>query len=411
MGRDNYDDMTTGPIRNGRPHRGDNGNGSRRLILVVVVIGVLLCAIAVFLWLKLFPADTKTARSPVPAVTAMQPAAVDPGDLPVRPAETTVVNPIMPVAETTDSAAMLPATAGSLTDVQMSPAVAVAPATPVVPAEASSSSKPTDAVSGTTARSLDAVRPSATGTAKTIQYADHVVAEGEDLASIAATYGLRPQTIISVNQIKNVAAITAGSVLRIPDRDGQLYVVQEGDMLSTISRKFSPSLGWKTLQELNGLTSENIRVGQVLFIPDTSSTATSSPTVSTTRFIQPATGRIVALYGQAVTDPATNATVVLDGIRIQGRVGAAVNAAAAGMVVDAGYDPKGRGRFIQISHEGGYKTTYEHLESVGVKVGSQVRQGEPLGSMGTTGTEFTEPTLFFKIEQGGIALDPTGFFQ
>jgi murein DD-endopeptidase MepM/ murein hydrolase activator NlpD len=80
------------------------------------------------------------------------------------------------------------------------------------------------------------------------------------------------------------------------------------------------------------------------------------------------------------------------------------------MVVDAGYVAKGRGRFVQISHEGGYKTTYEHLESVGVKVGAQVRQGEPIGSMGTTGTEFSEPTLFFKIEQGGIALDPAGFF-
>ncbi len=404
MGRDNYDDMTTGPIRNGRPHRGDNGNGSRRLILVVVVIGVLLCAAAVFLWLKLFPAETVAASPSVPASVA-QPSSVDPGNLPVRPPETSPAVPVAPAVETVSSAE----------PVHVAPSAAnppVAPAAPVTPVAdaAATPSRPSDAVSGTAARSLDATKPVASGDSKTIQYADHVVAAGEDIASIAETYGLRSQTIISVNQIKNVAAITEGSVLRIPDRDGQLYVVQEGDMLSTISRKFSPSLGWKTLQELNGLTSENIRVGQVLFIPDATSAVTSSPTISATRFIQPATGRIVALYGQTVTDPATNTKVVLDGIRIQGRVGTAVNAAAAGMVVDAGYVAKGRGRFVQISHEGGYKTTYEHLESVGVKVGAQVRQGEPIGSMGTTGTEFSEPTLFFKIEQGGIALDPAGFF-
>lgn len=400
MARDNYDDMTTGPVRNGRPHRGNSGNGSRRLILVVVVVGVLLCAAAVFLWLKLFPADAKTTPVSVPTVAVTQPVSVDPGDLPVQPAESATEIPA-PQPGVVDTSVTSTPPSSTTVDTPSSPA-----AVPTVPAV-----RPSDAVSGTTARSLDAPRPTASGDSKTIQYADHVVAEGEDIASIAETYGLRPQTIISVNQIKNITAITSGSVLRIPDRDGQLYVVQEGDMLSTISRKFSPSLGWKTLQELNGLASENIRVGQVLFIPDTTAAASTSPAVSTTRFIQPATGRIVALYGQSVTDPAANAPVVLDGIRIQGRIGAAVNAAAAGMVVDAGYDPKGRGRFVQISHEGGYKTTYEHLESVGVKVGSQVRQGESIGSMGTTGTELTEPTLFFKIEQGGIALDPTGFFQ
>jgi murein DD-endopeptidase MepM/ murein hydrolase activator NlpD len=110
-------------------------------------------------------------------------------------------------------------------------------------------------------------------------------------------------------------------------------------------------------------------------------------------------------------EPTTGASLILDGIRIQGKIGTAVKASAAGVVVDAGYEPQGRGRFVQISHEGGYKTSYEHLESVGVKIGEQVRQGDPIGSIGTTGTEFSEPTLFFKIEQGGIALDPAGFFQ
>lgn len=403
MGRDSYDDMTTGPSRSGRPHRGNDGNGSRRLILIVVVVGVLFCAAAVFLWLKLFPADTQKAATPtsIPTVSSTQSASIDPGDLPVQ-----AVDPAASVPPATTNVPM--------TTQQGTPIPSETPVSPSAvdtPVPATTAPRPSDAVSGTTARSLDAPRTTSSGDSKMIQYAEHVVAEGEDLASIAETYGLRTQTIISVNQIKNVAAITPGSVLRIPDRDGQLYVVQEGDMLSTISRKFSPTLGWKTLQELNGLTNETIRVGQVLFIPDTSTASTSSLTVSTTRFARPASGRIIALYGQSVTDPATNSATILDGILIQGQIGTAVNAAADGTVVDAGYEPKGRGRFVQISHDGGYKTTYEHLESVGVKVGMQVRQGEPLGGMGTTGTDYDEPTLFFKIEQSGIALDPMGFFQ
>lgn len=393
MGRESYDDLTPGPSRNGRPHRGDAGNNSRRLILVVVVVGVLLCAVAVFLWLTLFPAETLSV-TPVPAASvptaAQEPVSSGAAQaaVPEEGGDVSAVPPVAPVQSEPE---------------QKTVGDTVPAASPVAQA--------TDATSGTTARSLDAQKKTLGNDGTSIQYADHLVAEGETLASIAEAYGLRPQTIISVNRIKNIEAIVPGGTLRIPDRDGQLYVVQEGDMLSTISRKFSPTLGWKTLQELNGLTSENIKVGQVLFIPDTTSTSVVSPTVSTTRFVQPTTGRIVGLYGQSVMEPTTGASLILDGIRIQGKIGTAVKASAAGVVVDAGYEPQGRGRFVQISHEGGYKTSYEHLESVGVKIGEQVRQGDPIGSIGTTGTEFSEPTLFFKIEQGGIALDPAGFFQ
>jgi murein DD-endopeptidase MepM/ murein hydrolase activator NlpD len=258
---------------------------------------------------------------------------------------------------------------------------------------------------GTTALSLSDVK-SAETSKLSVQYLDHVVADGEDIAGIAASYGLKSQTVIAVNQIRNVNAVRPGVTLRIPDRDGQVYVVKNGDMLSAIARSYN--MGWKTLMEVNGLTNEMIRPGQTLFIPDQTQTIAEVAEVATVSFQKPAKGNIIGSFGQVSADPADDGN--LDGVLIEGQAGSAVFAAANGDVVDAGYEQKGRGRFVVISHDDGYKTTYAHLENVDVKSGVKVIKGQVIGSMGTSGTNFASPTLYFAIEQNGISLNPADFF-
>lgn len=51
-----------------------------------------------------------------------------------------------------------------------------------------------------------------------------------------------------------------------PDTPGQVYTVQAGDTLSTISRKFGASVA--DIQRANQLTGSTIKVGQNLFIPE-----------------------------------------------------------------------------------------------------------------------------------------------
>ena len=50
------------------------------------------------------------------------------------------------------------------------------------------------------------------------------------------------------------------------DTPGQIYTVQAGDTLSGIARKFNVSL--ENIRRANQLTTDTIRVGQNLFIPD-----------------------------------------------------------------------------------------------------------------------------------------------
>ncbi len=94
-------------------------------------------------------------------------------------------------------------------------------------------------------------------------------------------------------------------------------------MLSTIARKYSPTLGWKTLQELNNLKNERIFVGQELFIPDTSSSSLAqltdvSPPI---QFQRPSRGTISKLFGQSYENPTTGASEILAGILIEGNWG------------------------------------------------------------------------------------------
>ncbi len=372
MAKDYYDDMQERPSWRSRTE-GQRTKPSRGLIWTIA-LGIAICVVVIVIWYQFFPAQDGKGSAKPNAVVEVLPQVEKISDAPEVPAV------IAPVADADPVAVPLSAADAAVVDTQ--------------------------------ARSLaDRIAPARTANSVTVQYADHIVEATEDLASIAALYSLKTQTLISVNQIRNIQAIREGVTLRIPDRDGQLYTVREGDMLSTIARKYSPSLGWKTLQELNGLKSENIIVGQQLFIPDTSAASTSQlADVAPIQFQKPASGTITTLFGQPYTNPATGTSTTSNGILIVGNWGSAVVASASGQVVDAGYEVKGRGRFVVLSHEGGYRTSYYHLENVEVRIGMTLSKGETIGSIGTSGTTYERPTLFFSIEQSGIALDPNQFF-
>ncbi|MBI9095783.1 MAG: M23 family metallopeptidase [Sphaerochaeta sp.] len=369
MAKDNYDDMMDRSKK--RSSRGGTYDRPSRGLVWTIALGIAICIVVIIVWYQFFPNNPERGEASALATEAIA----------------------KKVEQVADAPEVLPPTAINVDQKAPTP-------------NASDTVGPDNQ-----ARSLSDTKPMSATSSKTVQYAQHAVAEGEDLNSIAALYSLKTQTLISVNQIRNVQAVKPGISLEIPDRDGQLYTVREGDMLSTIARKYSPNLGWKTLQELNGLKSENLSVGQRLFIPDTSSQSLIQMTdTSPIQFQKPAQGSIVALFGQPHTNPATGVRESLNGILIEGSPGSAVVASAAGNVVSAGNEVKGRGKFVELSHEGGYRSTYTHLENVEVKIGMTLSKGEVIGSIGTSGTSYDKPTLFFSIEQSGIALDPSQFF-
>lgn len=382
MGRESYDDMI-GPER---PRR--KAGGAR--VGLIAVLGVLICAIIVLVILILNPAPAPAAEAEDAesvSVTVREPEVIarqEEGTAPATVAEAQKAESASEVVATPEAAA---------------PVVEEEPASSTVTA---STLRPADTVRTTAVDLMSAQDLASFNDTDRLVYLTHTVQEGEDLQSIAASYGRDVDTLISVNRIRNLTAIQPGVSLQIPNMDGRLYTVQEGDMLSTIAQRFSPSLGWQTLMDINGLDSENIRVGQELFIPqEPAEEETGLQAVSLT-FSRPLEGTVYATNGTYFNN------FEVRGILMTANAGSPVMAAADGVVVDAQRDSQ-MGRTLVIQHEEGYKTTYAGLETVSASVGDEVSSGQVIGTIGTS-SPFGRPTLYFRIEQGGIQLDPALFF-
>ena len=243
-----------------------------------------------------------------------------------------------------------------------------------------------------------------------VKYTDYTIQEGDSLDSIAQKFGLSRETIISVNQIRNTTSLWIGSTLSIPDRDGTMYTVKEGDTLSSIVQQLNLSLGWKALSEVNGLRSDELEPGQKLFIPLESVQETGTLSAQDElNFVLPSSSAVtVGLYNQKVPNPISNNAIQLDGILLQAEAGTPVCASEAGTVIDRGFNENGSA-FVKILHANGYTTTYNYLADVCVNTTDRVSKGSVLGYFADGTTNLLSPTIFFKIEQDGISLDPYSF--
>lgn len=240
-----------------------------------------------------------------------------------------------------------------------------------------------------------------------VSYTDYLVAEGDTVTRIAAAFGLEPETIIGVNSIENINEIRLGTTLRIPDRNGQIYTVKAGDTLSEIAYSFD--MGYITLADVNGLDSSLIKVGQRLFIPETTISTESYRKVMNTLFLKPVQGIVDKPFGSMLEDIITGEQRRLDGILYSAKLGTEVTAADSGTVTGVYNDQSGLGRYIEIEHENGYVTRYGHLEKHFVSSGAFVTQGEVIGSVGNSG-RVLEPVLYFQITKDGTPVDPESFF-
>ena len=104
----------------------------------------------------------------------------------------------------------------------------------------------------------------------------YVVKAGDNLYNIAKQYGTSVSEIVRLNNLPN-NNLSVGQQLLIPISDnsdqssgsGNIYIVQRGDSLYSIARKFGTSVS--EITRLNNLTGINLGVGQSLIIPGSSS--------------------------------------------------------------------------------------------------------------------------------------------
>lgn len=92
------------------------------------------------------------------------------------------------------------------------------------------------------------------------------------------------------------------------------------------------------------------------------------------------------------------------GIDIAVDRGTPIRAAAAGYVIDAGWNDT-FGYFVEIDHGYGIKTLYAHADMLVVMNGERVAQGQTIAYSGNTGKS-TAPHLHFQVTQNNVPVDP-----
>ena len=92
------------------------------------------------------------------------------------------------------------------------------------------------------------------------------------------------------------------------------------------------------------------------------------------------------------------------GHRFPARHGTPIYAVTDGTVTFAGRHG-GYGNFVRIQHGGGLATGYAHMSRIAVRSGQQVRRGQVIGYVGSTGLS-TGPHLHYEMYRNGQTVDP-----
>lgn len=188
----------------------------------------------------------------------------------------------------------------------------------------------------------------------------HTVALNENLSLIARTYDVNLQLLAEVNNLKPPYLLKPDSRLFIP-RANKMKPVE------VTAHSQSPPTG---VEEYSGLLS------------------------------WPVEGRVISHYG--VRDGELH-----NGISIEAAEGTPVSSAGNGRVGHVGTIP-GFGNVVLIEHVNRIVTVYAHLKESRAKVGSPVKRGQVIGTVGSTGRVQT-PSLYFEVRSRSKPRNPLFF--
>ena len=117
------------------------------------------------------------------------------------------------------------------------------------------------------------------------------VISGDTLIKIAKTFGTTYQELARINGISNQNLIRVGQIIKLPNSSSSSspspslsstfisYSVASGDTLIKIAKRYGTT--YQEIARINGISNPNIiRVGQVLKIPCSNSTINNTPSIS-----------------------------------------------------------------------------------------------------------------------------------
>jgi len=118
--------------------------------------------------------------------------------------------------------------------------------------------------------------------------------------------------------------------------------------------------------------------------------------------------RMASGYGWR-SDPFTKARKMHWGMDFTAPKGTPIYASRDGKVIRADNRASGFGKHIRIDHGYGYVSLYAHLSRYNVKRGQQVKRGDLIGFVGSTGRS-EAPHLHYEVRKDGQRINPINFY-
>lgn len=205
----------------------------------------------------------------------------------------------------------------------------------------------------------------------------YIVQKGDTLSNLSKKFNISINTIIWANNLNRNSRLKEGQKLVILPVSGAIHIVNPGDTISYIAQLYKSKV--EDIEEANGIEGAKIYAGDILIIPNGIKPAKLAHykyvPISNSYFICPipAPCRITqGLHWYNAVDFSN------------GKCGEPIFAAAAGTVQKVSYNHLA-GNYVKIIHPNKVVTFYGHMSRTAVRIGQKVYQGQIIGYIGHTG--------------------------
>ncbi|MDP2586371.1 MAG: M23 family metallopeptidase [Candidatus Komeilibacteria bacterium] len=243
---------------------------------------------------------------------------------------------------------------------------------------------------------------------------DYVVQPGDVISTIAAKFGVNVNTLLWENNLTAYTTIRPGQTLKVLPLNGVSHRVKKGDNLNAIAKKYQGDAA--KILEFNKIASlDELQIDQVLIIPGGVKQAViAQPSYTVRNIISPPAPAQIS--GSKMQWPTSSFRITQyyhlrhSGVDIGNKMGQPIYAAEGGVVEVSGWNSGGYGYYVIINHGNGFKTLYGHASKLYVTKGQQVNRGAVIAAIGSTGRS-TGPHLHFEIISTGRKINPLGYIR
>ena len=252
----------------------------------------------------------------------------------------------------------------------------------------------------------------------------HIVLKEETLSSIGQQYSLSVEKLKLFNNLKNDRIFVGQKIYLYPREEKKsefvtvrsipkkgYHIVKPKESIYRLSKMYDVSIF--DLLDFNDLHSLELTPGLKLWLKERETHSKSEtkitkpkkekqkktilPRITKLKLFLPVNGTVTSEFGLRNGRPHK-------GIDIAADTGEPIHAALEGKVVFAGTQ-RGYGNVIILEHDNFVMTVYAHNEANLVRLGDDVIKGQPIATVGQTGTA-TGPHLHFEYRLKGKAINP-----